>query len=78
METVACNIGPQNQKWRKNVGMILLVFAGFVSAFMIAFDVPTLQRIVVFPLFAGGFISLLQAARKVCVTNALQKKVQVD
>lgn len=78
MKTEVCNIGPQNIKRRQTIGMVLLILAGFTSAILVAFNVPTILRIIVFPLFAIGFISLLQAARKVCVTNAYKKTVQLE
>ncbi len=58
--------------------MLFLVLAGFTSALLIAFNVPTIFRLIVFPLFGIGFLSLLQAARKVCVTNAYKKTAQMD
>jgi len=46
---------------------------GIHQWFLIATDAPTVSRIVVFPLFMAGFVSLLQAARKVCVYHAWKK-----
>ncbi|MEK6902951.1 MAG: hypothetical protein AABX02_05195 [archaeon] len=74
----ACNIGLKGQKRRERVGMLFLVLAGFTSAILIAFQIPSLYRVIVFPLFGVGFISLLQAARKVCVMNAYKKTIEME
>lgn len=73
MSGIACNIGPSEIKKRQKIGFLLIIIAGFTSGFLIATDAPTLSRLVVFPLFMGGFVSLLQAARKVCVYHAWKK-----
>ena len=73
MSEVVCNIGPKSISTRKRTGMLLIIIAGFVSGFLIATDAPTVSSLVVFPLFMGGFVSLLQAARKVCVYHAWKK-----
>ncbi len=73
MSEIACNIGPKSISMRKRTGMLLIIIAGFTSGFLIATDAPTVSRLVVFPLFMAGFVSLLQAARKVCVYHAWKK-----
>lgn len=78
MESQVCNIGPNGQKRRKWIGNLLLVVAGILSGFFIATHAPAWERVLVFPFFAAGFISLLQAQTKVCVTNAMKKTVEVD
>ena len=70
-----CNIGPENQRKRERIGMALIIIAGLLSGFFIATRVPSLTRILVFPLFAGGFITLMEAKSKVCVWYAYRKKI---
>ncbi len=73
-----CNIGPKAQQRRRWIGYILVIMAGLLTGYFMANHTPLIYRIIVFPFFAGGFISLLQAERKVCVWNAHQKIVEVD
>jgi hypothetical protein len=74
----ACNIGPKAQSRRKWIGCALIVVAGILTGYFLAHETPSMYRIIVFPFFAGGFISLLQAERKVCVWNAHQKTVEAE
>ncbi len=74
----ACNIGPKGQARRRWIGYVLLILAGVLTGYFLANQTPIIYRIIVFPFFAGGFISLLQAERKVCVWNAHRKMVEVD
>ena len=72
----ACNIGPQGQARRRAHGMFFLVVAGVIGGWVIAFDSPLLHKLVVFPFFLAGFISLLEARRKVCVIRAAGKTAE--
>lgn len=74
----ACNIGPQGQARRRKMGLMALVAAGVLSGFLIAFQADVWMRLLVFPLFLGGFVSLLQAERKVCVMHAYHKTVEEE
>ncbi len=78
MKNAACNIGPENQKRRRWIGYVSLVIAGLLSGYFIAAQTPALYRMIVFPFFLVGFLGLLQAETKVCVTNAFQKKVGME
>lgn len=73
MSGEVCNIGPQEMAKRKKIGFVLLILAGFASGILIALNSPLYTRLLVFPLFMGGFVSLLQAQRKVCVYHAWKK-----
>ncbi len=73
MNGSVCNIGPQSIAQRKRTGTILIIIAGFVSGYLLATHAPLVSRIIVFPIFMAGFVSLLQAARKVCVYHAWKK-----
>lgn len=73
MKQEACNIGAQGIARRKRTGTILIIIAGFVSGYLLATHAPLASRIIVFPIFMAGFVSLLQAARKVCVYHAWKK-----
>ncbi len=68
-----CNIGPDGVARRKRMGTILIIIAGFVSGFLMATHAPIVSRLVVFPIFMAGFVSLLESARKVCVLNSWRK-----
>lgn len=76
MNPRACNIGSSGVEKRKRIGMILLIIAGFVSGYLISTHAPWSMRIIVFPLFVGGFVSLLESARKVCVYHSWKKTVE--
>ncbi len=78
MKGEVSNIGHNAIQKRQKMGAILLVIAGFLSGFLIAMDTPFFARIIVFPFFAGGFISLIQAHRKVCVYNAWKKTKDME
>lgn len=73
MDPLACNIGPNEIKKRQTIGLALIVVAGFSSGMLVAVHAPWYFRIAVFPLFMGGFVSLLQAQKKVCVYHAWKK-----
>ncbi len=71
----ACNIGPQNRKRRKWFGVIFLVLAGITSGYLIATNADVFSRVLVLPLFALGYVNLLQAQTGVCVYHAYKKTV---
>lgn len=73
MSGEACNIGPKEIAKRKKIGFVLLILAGFASGILIALHTPLYLRLLVFPIFLSGFVSLLEAQRKVCVYYAWKK-----
>ncbi|MBM3282192.1 MAG: hypothetical protein FJY86_02530 [Candidatus Diapherotrites archaeon] len=73
MSGEVCNIGPQEIKKRQKIGFVLIIIAGFTSGMLIALHVQPVMRLIVFPIFAAGFVSLLQAQKKVCVHHAWKK-----
>ncbi|MFH0970295.1 MAG: hypothetical protein V1776_02425 [Candidatus Diapherotrites archaeon] len=67
------NIGPEKRKRKKWVGYILLVTGGVMSGFFIAVHAEWWIRLIVFPLYLGGFLELLQAKTGVCMRHAYMK-----
>jgi hypothetical protein len=71
--TIVCNIGPREIKKRQKIGFVLIIIAGFASGMLIALHADLILRLMVFPIFAGGFISLLEAQKKVCIYYTWKK-----
>ncbi|MDP2666079.1 MAG: hypothetical protein Q8P05_01090 [Candidatus Diapherotrites archaeon] len=71
-------IGPTGIKRRRSIGLVSLVIAGVLSGYLVAFSFDALARVIVFPFFLVGFISLLEAQKGVCVVQPFQKKTEMD
>jgi hypothetical protein len=62
-----CNIGPAEIARRRRLAVLLTIVTGLVIAAVLAADVPTLGRLVVFPFGAAVGVTWLQVLRKFCV-----------
>jgi len=67
----ACNIGAEEIASRRRGGLLGVGIAVAVGLVMVAIGAPPWVRVLVFPLLAGGLISLEQARRHFCVGFAL-------
>ena len=63
----ACNIGREEIAARRRIGIVQLILAVAVGAFLVALDTPPWTRIVVWPLLAAAFVTLEQVRRGFCV-----------
>lgn len=63
----ACNIGPAEVAGRRLAGLVGLAAAGVVALGLLLIDAPPLARVLVFPLLAGGLVTIEQARRRFCV-----------
>lgn len=77
-DSATCNIGDKGAQRRRMIGIFCLAVAGMLSGFMIAWHLPLLTRLIVFPFFAAGFVSLLESQQKVCVLNAYAGKEEME
>jgi len=67
----ACNIGPEEIARRRRGGLMGVAMAAILAVVLIAIGAPPWARLLVFPLLAGGLISLEQARRHFCVGFAM-------
>ena len=73
-----CNIEAKGQQRRRTIGIFSLVLGGMFAGFAIGFHFTFIERLLAFPFFAAGFISLLESQQKVCVLYAYQNKTEVS
>jgi hypothetical protein len=67
----ACNIGPEEIARRRRGGLTGVGLAVLLGVILVAVGAPPWLRLLVFPLLAGGLVSLEQARRHFCVGFAL-------
>jgi hypothetical protein len=67
----ACNIGAEEIASRRRGGLLGVGIGVAVGLVMVAIGAPPWIRVLIFPLLAGGLISLEQARRHFCVGFAL-------
>jgi len=66
-----CNIGPEEIARRRRSGLVGLAIAAAVAVVLLAIGAPAWTRLVVWPLLAGGIVSLEQARRHFCAGFAM-------
>ena len=73
-----CNIDTKGQQRRRMIGVFSLVLGGMLAGFAVGFHFSFLERLIVFPFFAAGFVSLLESQQRVCVVHAYLNKIEED
>ena len=67
LDTPRCNIGPDEIAKRRQSAIVATVFTVVAALLLIALDVPTPARLLIWPVAAGAAISWLQVVRRFCV-----------
>jgi len=62
-----CNIGPAEIRRRRWIAIALTAAAGALAIALVAFDVPHLERVVLWPFAACAAVTWLQVTRRFCV-----------
>lgn len=79
METTALvNIGPRQRRLRRVMGTWTLVLALVLAAAAVALGWGTLVRLLLAPLFYGGFLGVLQSREHTCVALASRGLCNLD
>jgi hypothetical protein len=62
-----CNIGPAEIARRRRSAIVFTVIAAVVAVALVAFHVPPVGRLILFPFATGAAITWLQVVHRFCV-----------